>query len=1309
MAEAASVAERRAGLEQALARIRHHTTSKLENQRAPAQLLAAIEATLAERAAADATEEAGGPTAYLLALESLLGAESVTPDVHASAVYLLATVLPHVAPGVVRAKSVALLSAVAAPLAEPHGASEHMNARIRAALGVVEALLEHVPPHDRTTLERERTWTTVWDLVLALCIDARPKVRRRAHELVAHVLGLPAWKHNHPYAARTMRWAAQTLERVAAARGVASTKTRIDYDKKSGQAKNAKRAALERQQSAADGAASTGIWVSALLQMLVPLVPVDATAPLVPALLALPALSNPFLTLAVYDVFAALFRAPVQRSALDAIDEAPRRDATLVRQTIQALREPAHVPAHTDVQTLPAYLRVLESCMVAYSAADPAAAWAATPALWADVLHVGLSAHSDAARASADVRLAARSLLQGLARYCVTDAAVAAALDGASAPLSTLIASLRDALGAHALTYTQARGDVLQVLASLVTRLRVPLEAGAAPPAVPLLLDTVEQVAALRTQRHFDARAEADAVLGAAIAACGPRAVLARLPLQLLDGGRPATHGRGRAWLLPLLRAHTTNTELAHFVDEFVPLSEALFELRVQAEQPSDGSAARPVEAKVMEALIEQIWACFPGYCDLARDVDVALTPAVLELLVQVLRTQRALRPAVLQGLALLVQRTESLIASHAPPAQLRREVGVDQADGQRFLAHLRQLAAPLLAALFQLLAELPSQARGPVMECMGVYLAILDAPSVAAAFGQVRAMLEQSLQTYVPSAPAPGQPEANSPRYVPPVPHTMLDLCVALVPYVRGAEARALFDLASSVLPKADGGLQKKAYRVLGRLLRGSEAPALRAHYGVSALLRAWAALDVQPGAVRDRLQLLEALVAHVPPAELGVLSALVPEAVLGTKEANQGARGAAYELLVQMGHRLQAGGTIDRAQAGVADGVVEASANEFVMMVVAGLAGASPHMMGATIAALARLLYEFAAVLPAETVSELLATMLVFLESTNREIIKGALGFCKVALVVLPPASVEAALPTLVPALMQVQNVHKNHFKGRVRHMLERLLRRYGEAAVRAHVGEEHQRLITHIRKRKERARRRRAQEADEAATEAAKPRDLGTDAFEEALYGSASESDDEPDDEPAARPRRARQRHREDDTYLVEDDDMPVDLLGEQATTVRPRARAARRQPGEEARTFETDEAGRLRIPGDEAAAEAAAPADDVDAQAGDAYLAKSRGVDGYTVGRGGAVKFNKNTKRTRASEREDDDDEAPAPSEARRRPKRSKQAIGAEFKARRAQGDVQKGGMSPYAYVPLSSVTGKKKAKQASKLAITGKRM
>ena len=124
-----------------------------------------------------------------------------------------------------------------------------------------------------------------------------------------------------------------------------------------------------------------------------------------------------------------------------------------------------------------------------------------------------------------------------------------------------------------------------------------------------------------------------------------------------------------------------------------MPLSEALFEVRVRAEQPTDGSAPRPVEVKVMEALIEQIWVCFPGYCDLCRDIDTALTPSVLELLVNVLRTQSALRPAILKGLQLLVQRTESVIASQVPSAQLLRQFGVDQNDGRRFLEHLRSMS----------------------------------------------------------------------------------------------------------------------------------------------------------------------------------------------------------------------------------------------------------------------------------------------------------------------------------------------------------------------------------------------------------------------------------------------------------------------------------------------------------------------------------------------------------------------------------------------------------------------------------------
>lgn len=1325
----ANEGERRAGLADALGRLRHLKDSKLENQKAPAQLLVAIEATLAERG------DEAGPTQYFLALESLLAAnDDDKSPVYASSVYLLSVILPFVAQGVVRAKSNALLAAVAQPLGDPHG-GENANARLRAALGCIEVFLDAVPASDRAMLENDATWRTVWDLVLQLCVDARPKVRRRAHELVSHALALPQWKGAHPYAVRTVQWAASVLASVAAARGLSHTKpanAAPEFDKKAGKAKHAMSAAALRQQHAAEGSASTGIWVCALLKMIAQDIPPKCAAPLVKELLHLPSLQNPFLTVAVFDVFSSLFathtasadsaRAHVAALNAPAAEQKAAPDAAMLQETVAALRNPDIVPPHTDVQTLPSYFALLEACMVAYARlGDGSEAWRLVPQAWDDILALGLSAKSDASRNAQEVRTAARNAMLALLRYCIPDAAVLEAQTSKKAPFAKLIASLKDALGRHALHYGHSRADILAVLAGLVSRLRYAPAPGAMPAAESLTMDLVEDVAVLRSQKGFDARPEADLVLGAAIEACGPEAFLARLPLLLLDENkRPNTKGTGRAWLLPLLREHITNTNLGHFVTELVPLSEALFELRVACET----NGAKPVEAKVFEALIDQIWACFPAYCELARDVDTALTPQFLELLLNVLRTQSALRPSVLKGLELLVQRSTALAASTAPPAQLTRQFGVDQAAGKRFLAHLQAMSGTLLAALFNLLAELPAQARGYVMECISTYLGILDAESLAQTFAKVAQMLEQSLQDYTPGV-QPGAPEPNSPRYVPPLPHTMLDLLIALVPFVRGANATALYDLVSSdaLLSVTDGGLQKKVYRVLARLIAGADSATVLRHAGKSDSVSGGAAAllvrlgkhteAVQPGAVRDRLLLLDALAPQIAEGELHILGAIVPEAVLGTKEANQRAREAAYALLVAIGHRMDQGGRLRRP-----DGEVDASANEYIMMVAAGLAGASPRMISASITALARLLYEFHTQLPAETLDELLSTMVVYLESTNREIIKSALGFSKVSIVVLDTPRIARSLAQLVPALIGVQIVHKNHFKGRVRHMIERLIRRFGVPAVERHVDEDNKRLITNIRKRKERAKRKKSAQGEDIGTDSFQPATgAGSmDAFEEALYGSASESESDDEEEAPARGRGRgrpdrgrpdRRRNREEESYLVEDNDTPLDLLDRGATAVRGHERRRKeRHPGEEASKVDVADDGRLRFEEKKAADDDQAPVQD-DIGVGRAYLEKSMGVDGFTHGRGGVVKFNKNTKRTRANERMDEDEDpssAPAPS---KRPKAKRQAVGQEFRARRAQGDVQKNGMSPYAYVPLSSVTGKKNARQARNLQITGK--
>lgn len=109
------------------------------------------------------------------------------------------------------------------------------------------------------------------------------------------------------------------------------------------------------------------------------------------------------------------------------------------------------------------------------------------------------------------------------------------------------------------------------------------------------------------------------------------------------------------------------------------------------------------------------------------------------------------------------------------------------------------------------------------------------------------------------------------------------------------------------------------------------------------------------------------------LPSTSLHHIPSLIPEAVLGTKESNERTREAAYELIVGMGRKMAQGGVVKR---GLIKGMevevegqeeqemavdAEATMDEFITMVSAGLAGSSPHMISATITSLSRLIFEF------------------------------------------------------------------------------------------------------------------------------------------------------------------------------------------------------------------------------------------------------------------------------------------------------------------------------------------------------------
>ena len=245
---------------------------------------------------------------------------------------------------------------------------------------------------------------------------------------------------------------------------------------------------------------------------------------------------------------------------------------------------------------------------------------------------------------------------------------------------------------------------------------------------------------------------------------------------------------------------------------------------------------------------------------------------------------------------------------------------------------------------------------------------------------------------------------------------------------------------------------------------------------------------------------------------------------------------------------------------------------------MIAGGLAGASPHMISATVTAISRLVFEFkgaqahrflldaalnffyADAISSTMHNEILTTLLVFLSSANREIVKSILGFVKLAIHTLPLDLLRPHLPAIVPGLLSWSHDHKNHFKLKVRHIFERMLRRFSWDAVYAYAGEEDAaKVLVNIKKRKERAKRKKASRAeageDDDEDETPKAKAGAGDAFEDVLYGSESELDDSDDENeaPAAVAPAKHHRRAGEGVRLKMDDDEPMDLLAGAATRV------------------------------------------------------------------------------------------------------------------------------------------------------------
>ena len=409
---------------------------------------------------------------------------------------------------------------------------------------------------------------------------------------------------------------------------------------------------------------------------------------------------------------------------------------------------------------------------------------------------------------------------------------------------------------------------------------------------------------------------------------------------------------------------------------------------------------------------------------------------------------------------------------------------------------------------------------------------------------------------------------------------------------------------------------------------------------------------------AKKNRIMCLRQIALAVDVSMLpGYLAAVLPEVILCVRETNFKAREAAYEFITTVAHKVSGAQKSSKL-------VKSFEFPAYVTLLCAGLGGKSPMMVAATMMALSRLVFEFGGQL-GDMLPMLCQMAGTMLSDNSKEIIKAVLAFLKVSISALPAEMLAPQLEGLILAMLpwatSEMEANKNEIRLKVKILFERLLRKFGFDLMNSYMPAEHQKLLQHIQKMVEREkrkkdgdrRRKREATADNNA------------AFEELATGAAAEDDGDIDMDSGMAARR---------TAGDEDSDHELDM---HISAARDGAGQKRKKRG---RGEESTNIGEEFGAGRDGRMVIAEPViqDDYQEEVEDGALVKA------TPGASREQGMSRSNKRAKRTE------------------KQVYKHTGVEFKAKKAGGDLLKGGQQPFAYLPMDHrMLNKKKKHKASR--------
>ncbi|KAL4572212.1 hypothetical protein LXL04_018982 [Taraxacum kok-saghyz] len=756
----------------------------------------------------------------------------------------------------------------------------------------------------------------------------------------------------------------------------------------------------------------------------------------------------------------------------------------------------------------------------------------------------------------------------------------------------------------------------------------------------------------------FPYRKQLHDCLGVAVNALGPEAFLNFVPLNL----ETEDISNANTWLFPILKQNIVGARLSFFNESLLDTIRILKLKSSKHEQEGRVHSARSIDG-----VIYSIWSLLPSFCN--YPLDTAESYQDLEkVLCHTLSQEPDFRGVICSSLQILIRQNKSIVDGES---QSDKVSDCEQRAVSRYtlevttrnLDKLRSSARDILSTLKGIFMKSGKDDGGSIQKTIGEFASIADKRIVSKFF---RMTMEKLLKVTEEAGKVQSTKNSNSmetdnssvENSLSQTRTQLYDLAVSLLPGLGVKEVDLLFVAIEPALKDPESSIQKKAYKVLSTILEHADGFIARKHEELRKLM-----FEVMHcchfSAKRHRLDCLYFIIVHVSKSESEqmkreIVASFLTEIVLGLKEANKKTRNRAYDIIVEIGHAC-----VDEEKGGNKENLFN-----FFNMVVGGLAGETPHMISAAVKGIARLTYEFTDLL--STAFSVLPSISLLLKRNKREIVKANLGLLKVLVAKSQAEGLKMHMKGMVEALLTWQTTNKSHFKAKVKSLLEMLVKKCGIDAVKEVMPEEHMKLLTNIRKTKERNERKYAANTEETKSRFSKATTSRMSRWNHTKIFSDDETENGDSDDmnthavsgqrslvnsknTSLRSRRASKRLPEDSYDQL--DDEPLDLLDREKTRSSLKSSQTLKRKLESDSQPEIDENGRLII------------REDDDTSAKPKHDARSD------------VASNNNNNRSRKGEK-------------RRKVESGWAYTGGEYSSKKADGDLKrKGKLEPYAYWPL----------------------